>query len=105
MQTSVMSRARRQQPPQQTLVAARQLISAGGADQYPGFVSGGRIYVYSIFSIHKIIEISRLTEAPMMPASVRSVIKPHTVAVPVIDLRPTLATVGLHAGGEMAASS
>ena len=81
-----MSRASRQQPPQQALIAARQLSSAGEADQYLTFALGGEMYALGILNIKEIIEFGSLTEVPMMPAFVRGVINLRGAVVPVIDL-------------------
>lgn len=60
--------------------------AARGSQQYLVFSLCGETYAIDIRSIKEIIEYSRLTEVPMMPALVRGVIELRGAAVPVLDL-------------------
>jgi purine-binding chemotaxis protein CheW len=67
-------------------VAARQLASAGEANQYLTFTLGGEMFAVGILNVKEIIEYGSLTEIPMMPAFIRGVINLRGAVVPVIDL-------------------
>jgi len=75
-----------QQNAQQALTNARQLASAGEANQYLTFTLGGEMYAVGILNVKEIIEYGNLTEIPMMPAFIRGVINLRGAVVPVIDL-------------------
>lgn len=67
-------------------VAARQLASAGEANQYLTFTLAGEMFAVGILNVKEIIEYGSLTEIPMMPAFIRGVINLRGAVVPVIDL-------------------
>lgn len=69
-----------------TAVAARQLASAGEANQYLTFTLSGEMFAVGILNVKEIIEYGSLTEIPMMPAFIRGVINLRGAVVPVIDL-------------------
>jgi len=74
------------QQAQQSLTAARQMASAGEANQYLTFALAGEMYAVGILNVKEIIEYGNLTEIPMMPAFVRGVINLRGAVVPVVDL-------------------
>lgn len=55
-------------------------------DQYLTFNLSGELFAINILSIREIIEYTRLTLVPMMPAYVRGVINLRGSVVPVVDL-------------------
>ncbi len=69
-----------------TAGAARQLASAGEANQYLTFTLSGEMFAVGILNVKEIIEYGSLTEIPMMPAFIRGVINLRGAVVPVIDL-------------------
>jgi len=71
---------------QQALTAARQMASAGEANQYLTFTLAGEMYALGILNVKEIIEYGNLTEIPMMPAFIRGVINLRGAVVPVVDL-------------------
>jgi len=71
---------------QQTLNVARQLASAGEANQYLTFTLAGEMYALGILNVKEIIEYGNLTEIPMMPTFIRGVINLRGAVVPVVDL-------------------
>ncbi|MBI5920737.1 MAG: chemotaxis protein CheW, partial [Betaproteobacteria bacterium] len=70
---------------QQELTTARQLASAGEANQYLTFSLSGEMYAVGILNVKEIIEYGNLTEIPMMPAFIRGVINLRGAVVPVVD--------------------
>jgi purine-binding chemotaxis protein CheW len=69
--------------------AARQTAdkAAGGSGrQFLTFHLGDETYALDILNIKEIIDYGRLTELPMMPASIRGVINLRGAVVPVVDL-------------------
>ena len=69
-----------------TAVAARQLATAGEANQYLTFALTGEMFAVGILNVKEIIEYGNLTEIPMMPSFIRGVINLRGAVVPVIDL-------------------
>jgi len=86
MGTQVQKQAASAQQSQQALTAARQMASAGEANQYLTFALAGEMYAVGILNVKEIIEYGNLTEIPMMPAFIRGVINLRGAVVPVVDL-------------------
>jgi purine-binding chemotaxis protein CheW len=86
VQAAAAPRPAADQQSQQALVAARQMASAGEANQYLTFALGSELYAVGILHVKEIIEYGNLTEIPMMPAFIRGVINLRGAVVPVIDL-------------------
>ena len=62
------------------------IANAEQAQQYLTFTLNGELFAIGILAIKEIIEYSRVTGVPMMPAYVRGVINLRGAVVPVLDL-------------------
>lgn len=63
----------------------------GDVTQYLTFLIAGKTYAVGILDVNEIIEVSEMTDVPMMPEFIRGVINLRGSVVPVIDLAARMA--------------